>query len=102
MTVHFELRSQPWLVFAELRREGGRTVERNRSSLDLLLQERAPEKAPVRASADDNEEIRRMIFEKARQLRDYGRDVLQGDFQVFPRLKELAAENLRRRNAAEA
>jgi hypothetical protein len=99
--VHFELGSQPWVELAELKREGDQIVERNRAALEFLVRERAPQEASLRARDDSDEEVRRVIYEKARQLREYGKDVLSGDFRVFPRLKELAAENLRKRNAAE-
>lgn len=102
VTIHFELGSQPWVELAELKQDNGRVVEHNRSALEFLVQERAPLEALARTSPNGDEEMRRVIYEKARQLREYGKDVLQGDFRVFPRLKELAAENLRRRNAAEA
>lgn len=101
VTVHFEMASQPWVELAKLKHDADTIVETNRSALEFLVQERAPEEMKVRANVDDDEEIRQVIYDKARQLRDYGRDVLQGDFTVFPRLKELAMENLRRRNAIE-
>ena len=100
VTVHFEMASRPWVELAKLKHDGG-SIETNRSALEFLVHERAPEEAKVRANVYDDEEIRQVIYDKAHQLRDYGRDVLQGDFSVFPRLKELAMENLRRRNAIE-
>jgi hypothetical protein len=102
VTVHYEIGSQPWVELAALERKGDRVVEQNRAALEFLLQERAPQEASLRVSGNDDEETRRAIYAKARQLREYGSEVLRGDFQIFPRLKELAAENLRRRNAAEA
>jgi hypothetical protein len=102
VTVHYEIGSQPWVELAKLKRNGDRVVEQSRAALEFLVQERAPEEVSLRTSGDDDEERRRAIYTKARQLREYGSDVLRGDFHVFPRLQELAAENLRRRNAAEA
>ena len=102
VTVHYEIGSQLWVELAELKRDDDRIVERNRSALEFLVQERAPQEVPLTTRGNDDEETRRVIYEKARQLREYGEEVLRGDFRVFPRLKELADENVRRRNAAEA
>ena len=101
VTVHYEVGSEPWVELAELKREGNRVVERNRVALHFLVEERAPQEVSLRGPGDDDEGTRRVIYEKARQLQQYGSDILRGDFHVFPRLKEHAAENLRRRNAAE-
>jgi hypothetical protein len=100
VTVHFELGSSAWVELAELRRQGDNIVERNRSALEFLVKERAPREAALRSN-DSDEDVKRLIYEKARQLREYGSDVLRGDFHVFPRLRELAAEGLKRRNATE-
>jgi hypothetical protein len=101
VTIHYEIGSQPWVEIAKLKREGDRIVEQNRAALEFLIQERAPGEVLLTTSGHDEEGTRRVIYAKARQLREYGSDVLRGDFRVFPRLKELAEENLRKRNAAE-
>src|SRR5690242_4488831 len=87
VTIHYEMGSEPWVELAELKRENDHVVERNRVALEFLVQERAPQEGSLRARADDDEEARRIIYAKARQLRQYGGDVLRGDFHVFPRLK---------------
>jgi len=86
---------------AELVRDSSRVIERNRTSLEFLLTERAPEEAGILAGRSDEVDVKHVIYEKARLLRQYGQDVLGGDFRIFPRLKELAAENLQRREEAE-
>jgi hypothetical protein len=101
VTVHFELGSAPWVELAELKRHGGRIVEQNRSALEFLVQERAQREETTRVDAGADEQGERAIYEKARQLRMYGEDVLTGDFRIFPRLRQLAEENLRRREASE-
>lgn len=100
VTVHFEMGSLPWVELAELKLYDGRFVERNRSALELLVQERAPRQV-LAAGRGSDEEIRRALYEKGCQLHKYGAEILRGDFRVFDRLKELAAENLRRRNFEE-
>jgi len=101
VTIHYELGSLPWVELAELVRDSSRVIERNRTSLEFLLTERAPEEAGIPAGRSDEVDVKHVIYEKARLLRQYGQDVLGGDFRIFPRLKELAAENLQRREEAE-
>lgn len=100
VTVHYEIGSTPWVELAELVRDGDRAVERRRTSLELLLRERAPDEQTFTAASDDD--IPRALREKARQLRTYGDDILRGDFSVFPRQREVAEENLNTRNATES
>lgn len=102
VTVHFEIGSLPWVELAEIKHHRGRIIEQNRSALEFLVQERAPQEPALRIDPEKEDEIKRAIYEKARQLRTYGKDVLTGDFRVFPRLRELAEENLRRREATES
>src|SRR5437879_674229 len=47
--VHYELGSRPWVEVAELKHDGNRIVERHRSALDFLVQERAPHEARLTA-----------------------------------------------------
>jgi len=101
VTVHFDLGSQPWVELAELKRVGGQVFEQNRAALEFLVKERAPQEAALPTKETGDEWTKTVIREKARQLRAYGEDVLKGDFRIFPRLKDLAADNLRKRNAAE-
>jgi len=99
VTVHYEIGGPVWVELARLETYSGKRVERDRCALEFLLQERAPQEPSLPWRTD--EDLCFMIREKARQLREYGSDILNGDFRIVPRLKELAAENLRRRNATE-
>jgi hypothetical protein len=101
IVVHYELGSRPWVEMAELRHHGDRVIEVRRSALEFLLQQRAPLEAGSTSRCDGDEELRRAICAQASSLRDHGGDLLRGDFAIFPRLQELAAESLRRRNATE-
>jgi hypothetical protein len=100
VTVHFELGSQPWVELAELKRDGGCIFEQNRVALEFLVKERAPQETALITNESD-EQTKAAIREKARQLRAYAEDVLKGDFRIFPRLMDIANDNLRRRNATE-
>lgn len=101
VTVHTELGSQPWVVLAEVQRKTGYTVVLREAALEFLIQERAVDEKLLMIDPDNDAQMKRLIYEKARQLREYGTDVLRGDLRVFPRLRELAEENLRKRNATE-
>ena len=100
VVVHYEAGSPPWVVLARLEVIRDRTEVRDQAALAFLVHERSQNVSIPERPLND-EDLRRMIDLNARQLREYGEDVLRGDFRIFPRLEELAAENLRRRNASE-
>ena len=59
---------------------------------------RAPGKIPdFRLTDFDEEKVKLAVSEQASALKEYGADVLRGDFGVFPEIDKLATENLRRR-----
>lgn len=100
VVVHYEAGSPPWVVLARLEMVRGQILERDQSALAFLVAERS-QKSSISGKPSNDEDLRRIIHLQAGQLREYGKDVLRGDFKIFPRLKELAAENLRQRNASE-
>jgi hypothetical protein len=69
-----------------------------RSSLDMLLDARRTGDCAIDRSPVTESDLDESLTSAAANLRRFGADVLAGDFGVFPRLKELEADNLRKRS----
>jgi hypothetical protein len=71
--------------------------------MDILMLECRPERSIAEFHPSENESadeyVKRVLQEYAQVLRSCGRDILIGDFRVFPKLKNLSEEVLRQRNA---
>jgi len=86
----------PWVKVARLATKEGQVTAGEAFAVTYLVEERAPD------AASEIEKLAGMQPEKALRaqalwLYRYGRDVLEGDFGVFPRLRILADKHLARR-----
>jgi hypothetical protein len=101
ITVHYELGAVPWVEVGRLESRGGRFVQPQSVSLDLLLRDRGVSlKDEISAPREITPfELSSMLGTRAERLRQYGADVLRGDFSSFPRLQTKAEKELRRREA---
>jgi hypothetical protein len=90
--VCYEMYSHPWVVIQELDPQSGEV--RDESSLEWLLVAREVGGAEGEAPMDEIA-LAAVLQTKAEQLGEYGRDVLAGQFAIFPRLHEIADATLR-------
>jgi hypothetical protein len=101
VTVSYEWGGVPWVVLARLNVGPEGEVEAERYGLHILLEERCPDRA-VEYSLKHREyrdsDIETMLNHYARLLREFGEDILNGDFEVFSKLKSLAERSLREEN----
>jgi hypothetical protein len=98
LTVKFESGVGPWVQLGRLRgpdeHDGPR---RELYDLTFLLQERAPAETQTPGMEDiDDPRLAPALEELAKQTLTYGADVLTGDFEVLPKLRQRALENLHR------
>ena len=82
--VHFEMGCPPWIEARKHEKRAGKIIQTGRS-LERLLQERAPHEETPRTPIFEvsDPELDRMLQTKARQLREYGDEILRGDIQAF-------------------
>ena len=68
-------------------------------SVHFLIKERCPDKV-IQAVVDDwdLETIRQILNDYSAALKECGRDILTGDFSIFPQLKLRARKNQERKN----
>src|SRR5262249_62266318 len=91
----FERMVGPWVELPRLEQTNTRSAERY--DLSFLLTERDPSwKGSPRCDDIDDPRLPTFLNELAEKLRQFGSDVLRGDFSIFPQLKRRAEENLRR------
>jgi len=94
--VYYELNSQLSVDIAKLRHTATEVIEDKSYDLLLLMKIRHPEIDVHKFYGGDkewtNNYIERLLREYASFLRQEARDVLTGDFKIFPALKELAAQ----------
>lgn len=100
VTVIYEVGSIPWVELARRGTWRGAAVKAETSSLELLLEERAPSDSMPQCeiAQPGTETFRACLRAKAAALRKFGSDILGGNFEVFPRLRNRAAENEQKRN----
>ncbi len=100
VTIIYEVGSTPWVELARRGTWRGKRVKAETSSLELLLEERAPSFSMPQCeiAQPGTEAFRACLRAKAGALREFGSDILGGNFDVFPRLRIRAAENERKRN----
>lgn len=100
VSIIYEVGSTPWVELARRGNWHGKLVKAETSSLELLLEERAPSLSMPECEIGQpgTEAFRACLGAKAAALRQFGADILDGNFDVFPKLRILAAENERRRN----
>ena len=94
--VAYELGGIPWVELGKLPAPGERG---ERYDLLFLLMERAPhEIGRITARTREIDQALPTLGYLAGLLREYGADILRGDFAIFPRLRVRAEENLTRTN----
>lgn len=102
VTITYEWGGAIWVDLTRLKRMPAEVVEGERYSLDILMLERCPNKDIRQFYSLDKEQtseyIERVLQVYANALKECGRDVLTGDFRIFPKLKKLAEDVLRQRN----
>ena len=95
--VSYEPGSPIWIEILRLSPDRTTMVVEERSSSDMLFDERDPSSADeVRPGSP--EELRDALMMIAERLRRFGGDLIDGDFAILPSLKAREAENARRRN----
>ncbi len=100
VTIIYGAGSTPWVELARRGTSQGTVVKAETSSLELLLEERAPSASMPQCeiAQPGSEAFRACLRAKAAALREFGSDILGSNFEVFPRLRIRAAENERKRN----
>lgn len=99
VSVIYEVGAVPWVEIARREMSDGRPLKIEASSLELLLEERASSGTiQCDVSQPGEEAFRACLRLKAAALREFGSDILRGDFEVFSKLRLRSAENERRRN----
>ena len=102
VNVTYEWKSALWVELVRFRQAGSQVVEAERYGLSLLMETRRPNRKHDQSNGPDrewsNQFLESLLSEYANFLSEYGRDVLTGDFSVFPVLKKLAAHYRRKRN----
>ncbi len=97
--VHEEAGCRPWVVLGRM--EDERVIESH--GLYSLVRLRCPDKKSYLKSESEygtpeREELVKIIKLKAKLLRENGKDIMTGDFSVFPELKRIEAIRMREDN----
>ena len=101
INVRYEWESQVSISLVRLERKGSEVTEAAQYDLLFLMQLRQPE-IDVNKFFGDKEWTDTYVEERLREyaifLKESARDVLTGDFSVFPELKKLTDQNRRKKN----
>lgn len=101
--ITYEWESIIWIDLARLVRGPEGVSDSERYSLDSLILERCPTRNTSRhySSTVDwsNDHIERTLRAYANDLKECGREILQGDFGIFPALEQRTAEIIRRKSS---
>ena len=102
INVRYEWKSQMSINLVKLERTASEVTEGRKYDLLLLMQIRRPENDANKFYGDDKEWTDDYLEERLREyasfLTEGARDVLTGDFSIFPELKKLSAKYRRERN----
>lgn len=102
MTIRYEWESQVSIRLVSLKQTSTEVVEDKRYDLLLLMELRRPEIDANKFFGADkkwtSDYVEECLREYASFLREEARDVLTGDFSVFPELKKLSAHHRRQKN----
>lgn len=99
VSVKFEFFSGPWVELARVEQSAGTVRAVDRYDLNFLMMERAPGwQGFGKCDNITDPTLPQLLETLARSLREYGADILKGDFSIFPKLRQRAEENLRRTN----
>jgi hypothetical protein len=83
-----DLRGTPELIIARLNQEPeGQAQPVEGYNIDLLISERCPNKIIKKQKYNSEEKIADILQSYADVLKEHGRDVLTGDFRIFPILR---------------
>lgn len=83
-----DLRGTPELFIARLRQEpGGQVQSVEGYNIDLLISERCPNKIIKKQEHNSEEKVADILQSYADVLKEHARDVLTGDFRIFPVLR---------------
>jgi hypothetical protein len=87
--VNYEIGDTPWLEIADVHKA------ENKSTLGWLLVERGEQKAPTPAQAFHPTplgaaEFKATLIKMGQQITEFGADLLQGNFQLLPKLQARA------------
>lgn len=96
--VVLEIGSAPWVELSRLD-AGDPSRKAERYDLQFVLDERIPGRV-VRNPKPVDEDAKALadeLHQLANELRAYARDILEGDFRIFPKLQRRAEEHHRRR-----
>lgn len=99
--VMYEWGGLPSVTLFRLERTPTKILEPEGYWIELLIKERCPdrdERLNYESGELNDRDVERMLRNYAVVLKAYARDVLQGDFKIFPKLKALAQEEQRQRN----
>lgn len=89
LTVLEEIGTPPWVKISRLDNTSAGPMEGEGYSLGHVLSVRAPESLPT-AAPRSAIPLRAQLAALAELVRRHGADLLRGDFEVFPRLREVA------------
>ena len=102
LTITYEWGGVAWVDLSRLQRTSAEVVEDERYSLDVLMLECCPNRDinEFYPSEDESPDqyVERVLLDYAQVLKECGRDILRGDFRLFPKLKKHAENVLRQRN----
>jgi hypothetical protein len=90
-----DLRATPQVMCGRLSFEGGSLQVTEAYNLDMLIAERCPGKAVNARVKDPVEDITQTLNAYASVLAECARDVLAGDFTIFPRLQRTMVNELK-------
>jgi hypothetical protein len=98
----YQVVGRTWVDLSRLQRTSAEVVEDERYSVDVLMLECSPNRDinefyPSEEESP-NQYVERVLQEYAQVLKECGRDVLRGDFRLFPKLKKHAEDVLRQKN----
>ena len=92
LDVGYEIDSNLWVAIEALDPANGE--KRDRSSLESLLEARLEGGYHRTKPPKDRDAVLEILRQKAEQLRQYGTDVLRGNFEVFARLHDIEQKEL--------
>ncbi len=104
INLHYELDSALWVEISRLEQERpGVSSPGEGYNFEYLIKACCPGEVVERKQGPhSDEDVGRLLNNYARVLKEHGRDVLAGDFSVFPRLRSLVEDEMRVRPSLDA
>lgn len=97
VTVSYEWGGSPSVVLKRLEQSSSSISSGEQVGLKFLVMERCPSSIGE-FDPEVSGDLEEILGEYARILKECGDDILRGDFQVFTKLKQIADEELRKKN----